>query len=86
MSWIRGIPCVSGFLKTEPSISLGHCCDVVLLVEDLLLFVEVVQFPVVQRLIEQLEILQASLVIAVFPEPMLSGADVAQHIIDFVVA
>ena len=40
-------------------------------VEGLLLFVEVVQFQV-QWLIEQLEILQTSLDIAVFPETTLS--------------
>ena len=58
-----------------------HYSDVV---EVLLLFVEVVQF-LVQWLIEQLEILQTSLNIAVFPEPILSTA-VVQRILDFVVA
>ena len=42
-------------------------CDVVLLVEVLPVFVEVDQF-LVQRLIEQLGILQTSLDIAVLPE------------------
>ena len=62
-----------------------HFCDVVLLVEVLLLFVEVDQI-LVQRLIEQLEFLQTSADIAVFPEPILPGSDVVQHILDFVVA
>ena len=35
---------------------------------------------------QRLEILQTSLNIAVFPEPVLSNADVAQHILDSVVA
>ena len=47
--------------------------DVPLLVEILLLIVEFDQF-LVQRLIEQLEILRASPDIAVFPEPILSSA------------
>ena len=48
-------------------------------------FVEVDQF-LVQRLIEQLQILQTSLGIAVFPKPILSSADVVQHLLGFVVA
>ena len=64
---------------------LCHYCDVVLLGEVLLLFVEVYQF-LVQRLIEQFEILQTSLDIVVFPEPILSSADVVQRILDSVVA
>ena len=36
--------------------------------------------------IEQLKILQTSLDFTVFPEPILSSADVVQHILDFVVA
>ena len=52
--------------------------------EVLLPCVEVDQF-LVQRLVEQLEI-PASLDIAVFPEPILSSADVVQRILDFVVA
>ena len=47
--------------------------DVALLVEILLLIVEFDQ-SLVQRLIEQLEILRASPDIAVFPEPILSSA------------
>ena len=62
-----------------------HFCDVVLLVQVLLLFVEVDQI-LVQRMIEQLEFLQTSADIAVFPEPILPGSDVVQHILDFVVA
>ena len=58
--------------------------NVVLLVEVPLFLVEVDQF-LVQRLIEQLEILQTSLDIAVFPEPILSSADVTQHTLEFVV-
>ena len=63
---------------------LCHHCDVVHIVEVLLPSVEVDQL-LVQRSIEQLEI-QASLDIAVFPEPILSSADVVQRILDFVVA
>ena len=48
-------------------------------------FVEVDQF-LVQQPIEQFEILQTLLDIAVFPEPILSSADVVQHIIDVVLA
>ena len=64
---------------------LCHHRDVVLLVEVLLLFVEVDQFPV-QWLVEQHEILQTSIDIAAFPEPVLSSADLGQHILDSVVA
>ena len=71
MFWIHGIPSLSDSLILEHQILLCHDFDVVLLVEGLLLFVEAVQFQV-QRLIEQLEILQTSLDIAVFPEPTLS--------------
>ena len=63
---------------TKPRIMLCHCCRVVLLITILLLFVAVDQF-LVQRLIERLEILQTSLDIAVFPEPILPGADVVQQ-------
>ena len=62
-----------------------HCCDVVLLVVVLLLFVEVEQF-LVQRLSEQLKILQTSHDMFVFPEPVLSSTDVVQHILDLVAA
>ena len=57
------------------SFLFGSClnaCDVVLLVDVLLLFVEVEQF-LVQRLIKQLDIFQTSLGIALFPEPIQSG-------------
>ena len=64
-------------------ILLCHLFDV-LLVEGLLFFVKVIQF-LVQWLVEQLEILQTSLDVAVFPESMLSSADVVQRILDFVV-
>ena len=50
------------------------------LVKILLLFVEVNQF-LVQRLVEQLEILQASLDKGVFLEPILSNAAVVWHIL-----
>ena len=64
----RGIPGLSeSLILIEHQIVLCHCSDVVLLVEVLLLIVEVEQF-LVQRLIEQLEILQTSLDGAVFPE------------------
>ena len=46
---------------------LSHYCDVVLLARVLPLFVEVDQFQV-QQLIEQLNIFQTYLDIAVFPE------------------
>ena len=85
MSWIRGIPDLSESLVIDHQFSLCHCCGVVLLVEVLLLFVEVDQF-LVQRLIEQLEILRTFVDIAVFPEQVLSSADVVQRIVDFVVA
>ena len=65
MSWIRGTPRLSYSFITEHQFSLCHYCDVVLLVEVLLVFVEVDQF-LVQRLIEQLEILRTSLDIVVF--------------------
>ena len=81
MSWIRGNPGLSDSLITDYQMLLCHFGDVVLLVEVLLLFVEVDQF-LVQRLIEQLEILQTSLDIAVFPKPILSSADAVQRILD----
>ena len=64
MSWIRGTPDLSDSSKIEHQILLCQYCDVVHLVEVELLFVEVDQF-LVQWLIEQLEILQTSLDIAV---------------------
>ena len=57
----------------------------VFLVGVLPLFVEVDQFLVHQP-IEQLEILETFLSLAGFPEPILSSADVVQHILDVVVA
>ena len=71
-------------LQVSPNLSSGTS-DVVLLMGVLLLFVEVGQFQV-QRLMEQLEILQTYLDIAVFPEPILPSAGAVQRIIDFVVA
>ena len=71
-------------LTIDTQILLFHC-DVVLLAGVLPLFVEVDQL-LVQHPIEQFEILQTSLDILVFPEPILSSADVVQHILDFVVA
>ena len=65
--------------------NICHYFDVVLLVEVLLLSVDVNQF-LVHRLTEQLDILQTFLDIVVFPEPILSSADVAQRVLDFVVA
>ena len=85
MSWIRGIPGVSDSLTTGHHILLCHYFDVVLPLEDMLLFVKVDQ-SLVKRLIEQLEMLLAFLNIAVFPEPVLSSAYVVQHIRDSVVA
>ena len=60
-------------------------CDVVLHEANFLLFVEVDQC-LVQRLIEQFDILETFLDVVVFPEPILSNADVVQRIHDFVVA
>ena len=66
-------------------ISLCHHCDASLLAEVRLLSVEVDQVLVL-RLIQQVEILHSSLDIAVFPEPILSSANVVQRILDSVVA
>ena len=66
----------------ESVILLFHYFDVVPFVRVLLLFVEVDQF-LVQQPIEQFDILQTFFDIAVFPEPILSSADVVQHILDF---
>ena len=52
MSWIRGIQDVSDSFRNLQNL-LCYLCDVVLLVEDLLLFVKVDQF-LVQRLTQQL--------------------------------
>ena len=51
----------------------------------LLLFLDVDQF-LVQRLTDQFWILQTSLDIVVFPEPILSSADDVQRILGLVVA
>ena len=64
---------------------LWHYFAVVLFGEVLHPFVDVVQF-LVQWLNQQFEILQTFLDIAVFPEPILSNADVVQRILDFDVA
>ena len=55
--------------------------SLILLVEILSPFVEVDQF-LVSQLIEQLQILQVSLHIAVFPESILSSADARQRVLD----
>ena len=81
---IRGMPSLSDSLITEHQVCLCHYLDVALLVEVLLLFVEVDH--VLVQLIQRLEILQTSLDIAVFPEPVLSNADVVHHILDSLVA
>ena len=81
---IVGFQFLSDSLRIEHQILLCHDCHVVRLEKFLLLFVEVDQF-LVQRLIEQLGTLQASLEIALLPEPILSYADVVQRIIDYVV-
>ena len=80
-----GIASLSDSLILEHQILLCHDFDVELLIESLLLFVEAVQFQV-QRLIEQLEILQTSLDIAVFPDQACQSADAVQRLLDFVVA
>ena len=64
---------------------LFHYFDVVPLVRVLPLLVEVDQF-LVQQPIEQVDILQTFFDVAVFPEPILSSADVVQPILDFVLA
>ena len=63
---------------------LYHYCDALLLASGLPLFVEVDQLPVQQPTV-QFEILQTFLDIVVFPHPILSSAEVVQHILDFVV-
>ena len=68
-SWIYEIPSLSDFSIIEFHILLCHNCDVVLLVEVLLVFSELDQC-LVWRLVDQLEILQTSLGIAVFPDPV----------------
>ena len=78
-------PSIVRFIDTEHQILLGHDCGVVLPVQILLLIVDVDQC-LVQQPTEQLGILQTSLDNAVFPEPILSSADVVQRILDFVVA
>ena len=75
---------MSDSFKTGHQFLLSDDFDVMLLVEVLLLFVEVVQF-LVQRLIG-LEIVQTPLDLALFPEPILSSAHVVQHLLDIVVA
>ena len=67
---------------TEHQFSICRYCDVVFLVEILILFVEVDELS--SGLTEQLEIILTSLDIAVFPEPILSNADVVQRVVDFV--
>ena len=79
MSSIRGAPGLSESFIIEPPIFLSHCCDVVLFVEVLLLFVGVDRF-LVERLIE------TSLDIAAFPAPILSSAVEIQRLLDFVCA
>ena len=68
----------------EPRILHCHDCGVVILVRVHLFLVEVAQF-LFQQPIEQFENLLTFLDIAVFPEPILSSADVVQHILDSVV-
>ena len=77
-----GLHVCSGSLMIEPQILRFHCLDVVLLARVLPLFVEVDQYPV-QPPIGQFKILQTCLDIAVFPEPILLIADVAQHFLYF---
>ena len=80
MSWIYGTPGLSESFIIEPQMFLFRHFNVVLLERVRLLFVEVDQ-P-----IEQFEILQTFLDVAVLPEPVLSSVDVVQHVLDFVVA
>ena len=82
VSWISGAPGLSDTLIVQPHFLLCHYCDVVLLVEVLLGFAEIDPF-LVQQPIEQFEILQTSLDVAVFPQPILSTADEVQHILGF---
>ena len=69
MSWMRVTPGLSDSLTIRPQLLLCHHYDVEFFVGDLPLLVEVDQF-LFQRLGEQFEILQTSLDIAVFPEPI----------------
>ena len=69
----------------EREILLFHDLGTFLLVRVFHLLVKVEKF-LVQQPIQQFEILQTSLDIAVFLEPIFSSADVVQHILDFVVA
>ena len=80
MSWIYGTPGLPESFTIEPRIFFFRHFNVVLLERVRLLFVEVDQ-P-----IEQFEILQTFLDVAVLPEPVLSSVDVVQHVPDFVVA
>ena len=78
MYWNRETLGLSDSCMIEPQ-KICHHVDVVRLVVVLALSVEVDQFPM-QQPIEQFEILQTSLDIAVFPEPILSSADVVPRV------
>ena len=80
---IRGMPNLSDSLITEHQVCLCHYLDVALLVE-VLLFVKIDH--VLVQMIGRLEILQKSPDTAVFPEPVLSNANVVQRILDSFVA
>ena len=69
----------------EHQMLLCHQCEVVLVEEVLLLFVEV-DPCLVRQPVGHPEILQTSLEIAVLPQPILSSADEDQRILDFVVS
>ena len=74
-SWICGNPALPDSLIVEFLFLLCHYWDVVRLVRVLPLFGKVDQI-LAQQPIEQFEILQAALDIAVFPQPILFSADV----------
>ena len=85
MSWIVGTPNLSDSSTIESPILLFHNYEVVLLVSVLPLFVEVDHF-LVHLSIEQFEILETSLDVAVFLGPIVSSAVVVQRTLVFVVA
>ena len=74
-SWICGNPALPDSLIVKFLFLPCHYCDVVRLVRVLPLFGKVDQI-LAQQPIEQFEILQAALDIAVFPQPILFSADV----------
>ena len=85
MSWIHKSPGLSDSRIIEHLFALCHCCEVVLLVEAPLLFFRnrSISGPAGDS---AARILETSIDIAVFPEPILSSADVDQRSLHVVVA